>query len=490
MSKDKDKGRVEPRLAKGMPDLDPARACARQAVLDVVRRVYESYGFLPLATPAIERWEVLVGRAGQEAHQSIFPVDSPEEETLGLRFDLTVPLARFVAANQQSLPRPFRRYQVGSVWRQDKPGPGRFREFIQCDADVVGTTNPLADAEVVAAFRDIYSSLLPADEKGARFQIRLSDRRILNTLLTKAGLQQEQAGDVFRVLDKLDRIGVDKVCLELTIGYKDDSGAPIEGLGLNEEAVQVIRDFLALGAEGEPKRAEVIERLATFFGDTEGAEETLEAVRTFCSHLDALGVGEEEARLDVSIARGLAYYTGPVFETELRDLPSVGSVGSGGRYDDLVTRFSGQAWPGVGVSVGVDRLVAALAELDQLPSDGPIGPQVLVTVMDAKRLPECLKMASELRAAGVRTEVWSGGSRNFAKQVKHGDKLGVPLCVIAGGDELAKGVVVLKNMLAAEESDTTSESREEWLNERHGQIEVPRDELAARVLSALGRAGS
>ncbi len=487
MSSSKDK-RVEPRLAKGTIDLDPALARARQGIVEIIREVYEGYGFMPLSTPAIERWETLVGRSGEEAQQSIFRVESPEEEELGLRFDLTVPLSRFVAANQQQLPRPFKRWQIAPVWRQDKPGPGRFREFVQCDADILGTTNPLADAEVVAALRDVFVRVVPPDEKGSRFQVRMSDRRILNTLLTRASLGQDQGPEVFRVLDKLDRLGLDKVCLELTTGYKDESGADIAGLGLSDEAVAIIREFLAIGQEGAPTRRSVLEALAVFFGETEGATETIEAVGRFCTLLDGLGVSDREAALDPSIARGLAYYTGPVFEVVLRDLPSVGSVASGGRYDDLVSRFSGTAWPGVGVSVGLDRLIAALTELDQLPAGGSSGAEVFVSVMDPERLGDYLAIARELREASVRTEIWTGNSKNFGKQMKHADKLGVSLALIAGGDEIKKGVVTVKRMEAAGALDTAALSRGEWLDERAGQAEVPRDQLVASVLAALGRA--
>ena len=231
----------------------------------------------------------------------------------------------------------------------------------------------------------------------------------------------------------------------------------------------------------------MIEELAAFFGETEGAAGTIEAVTRTCELLDRLGVSDEQAALDVSIARGLAYYTGPVFEVGLRDLPSYGSVASGGRYDDLVSRFSGTAWPGVGVSVGLDRLVAALAELGQLPSAGPAGAEVFVSVMDPERLDHCLDMAAELRAAGLRVEVWSGASKSFGKQMKHADRLGASLALIAGGDEIKKGVVTIKRMEAAEALDTAALSRDEWLDERAGQAEVRRERLVESVLAALGR---
>lgn len=479
--------RVEPRLPRGMQDHPPALQAMREHVIDVARGVYERYGFQPLSTPAIEYREVLVGPGGTEANQSIFDVDAREDDELGLRFDHTVPFARFVAANQQDLPRPFRRYQVGPVWRVDKPGPGRFREFVQCDADVVGTQNPLADAEVVAALRDVFAEILPTgDGEPPRFRLRVSDRRLLDALVARIGEPAERGPDVFRVLDKLDRIGLERVCLECREGYVDDSGAKIPGLGLGEEAVALVREFLALGGA---TRRETLDAVAAFLGEVRGADVAVEAVGRFLELLDAHELDESEVVLDVSLARGLAYYTGPVFEVELVD-SSVGSVGAGGRYDDLVGRFSGQPWPGVGVSVGVDRLVAGLAELAEGGGTGGgrarHRPEVVVTCMDRKRLPEYVAIARELRAAGLSVDLFSGGGGSFAKQLRQADRLGAPVVVIAGGDELKKGVVTLKRMDCAEPD--SAESREEWLAARSGQREIERAALVEGVRAALAEA--
>lgn len=474
--------RVAPVIPRGMQDFEPARARARQELVAVASRVYERYGFQPLATSAIEHWEVLVGSAGPEAHQQIFAVASPEQDELGLRFDLTVPLSRYVAANQQQLPRPFRRYQVAPVWRLDKPGPGRFREFLQCDADIVGTTSAVADAEVVAALRDVFAELLPADASGPRFRVRMSDRRLLDALLRLARLDPSVGPAVLRVVDKLDRVGLAKVEAELTGGYEDESGDTIEGLGLDRESVAVVLDFLALRDQRGRTRDAVLEDVGRFLSGAEGGAEACAMVAAFSGHLASLGVTDAEACIDVSIARGLAYYTGPVFEVELRGAEAMGSVGSGGRYDDLVGRFSAQAWPGVGVSLGVDRLLAALEQVGNSESTVPVGPSVLVTVLDRERLPEYFALARELRVAGVSTDLWCGTARSFAKQVRHGDRLGVRVAVIAGGDELSRDTVTLKDMGPPEAG---AESREEWLAARHGQREIPRGSLVAEIRRML-----
>jgi histidyl-tRNA synthetase len=465
-----------------MQDLAPARVAARDALVDTIRRVYESHGFAPLATPALEAWEVLVGSGDADASEQVFGLQSRDDERLGLRFDLTVPLARFVAAHQADLPRPFRRYQVGPVWRQDKPGPGRFREFVQLDVDIVGTTSAVADAEIVAAMRDVFAALLPPDEKGSRFQVRLSDRRLLDGMLLRAGVPRERCADVLRVLDKLDRIGRAKVELELTSGYVDDSGDRVAGVGLERSSVEYVLAFLDVrGAT----RSGVLTELHRFFAG--GARPTfLEGLTELCGHLDAMGVTDAEAALDVSVARGLAYYTGPVFETALRDAPSFGSPCSGGRYDDLVSRFSGRPWPGVGTSVGVDRLLAVLEHLGATAA-ARASCDVLVTTMDHERLPAYFAMARELRAAGLRAELFAGGSGSFGKQMKHADRSGAPVVVIAGGDEFAKGIVTVKRMAAAAGAATSS--REEWLQARFGQREVPRADLVAAVKAALGAEG-
>ncbi|HEX7833755.1 MAG TPA: histidine--tRNA ligase, partial [Thermoanaerobaculia bacterium] len=363
---------VQPRLSRGLRDLLPDQMLARQQMVDTIRRVYELYGFVPLSTPAVEFLDVLSGSAGQEAQSSIFRVSNPEKEDLGLRFDLTVPLARVIAQYPQ-LPRPFRRYQVASVWRADKPDKGRYREFTQFDLDSVGVESEVADTEIIAGMCDTLSAL-----GVGRYLVRFSSRAMLNLLLAYGEISAEQGVGVFRVLDKLDKVGLDKVKLELMDGYKDESGDIIRGVGLSRGQVEKIEQFLAIRGE----RRDVVTQLRDLFANVENALPQIAVVEQISNHLYALGYEDDRVSLDLSIARGLAYYTGPVFEAILLDAPQFGSVFGGGRYDDLVMRFLGQSIPAVGASIGVDRLLAALTHLGKVKTQMATA-RVLVTNMDA-----------------------------------------------------------------------------------------------------------
>jgi histidyl-tRNA synthetase len=469
-------GKVEARVSRGLRDLLPEQMLARQHMIDTIRGVYELYGFVPLATPAIEFLDVLRGSsAGQEASQSIFTVSNPEKEELGLRFDLTVPLAR-VIAQYRDLPRPFRRYQVASVWRADKPDKGRFREFTQFDLDSVGTESEIADTEIMACMCDTLTAL-----KVGPYRVRYSSRGILNTLLAFAGIPEERSADVLRVLDKLDKIGMKKVRLELTEGYVDASGDPIRGVGLAHEQVDKIESFLKVPADD--RRATLVQLRETFAG-VEGAGRELDLVEKISNHLYALGYGDDQVSLDVSIARGLAYYTGPVFEAVLLDAPQFGSVLGGGRYDGLVMRFLGERVPAVGASMGVDRLLAALVHLGRVGKQKSTA-KVLITRMDAALEPDYVAMAWELRRAGIPTELYVGTQKGPGKQLKYADAWGVPLAVLYGSNEKERGVVTLKDMEVGRQKAEALARREEWLEARPGQREVPRSELVAAVREML-----
>ncbi|MEL7060421.1 MAG: ATP phosphoribosyltransferase regulatory subunit, partial [Acidobacteriota bacterium] len=353
--KKKKSKRVQARSSRGLRDLLPELQMERQRLIDGVRGVYERYGFSPLATPAVEYLDVLLGaEPGDEATSQIFTASNPEGEALGLRFDLTVPLAR-VVAQHRDLSRPFRRYQVAQVWRGDKPDKGRYREFTQFDIDSVGAPSHLADVEIMAAMCDTLEVL----EVGP-YRVRFSSRTLLDSLLDFARIPRERDREVFRVLDKLDKLGLEKVELELSSGYVDASGSRIPGLGLEEAQVAKIRSFLTLGGDG---RADVLGRLRDLFASVDGAEAAIDGVEEISDRLASLGYGDDRVALDVSIARGLAYYTGPVFEAGLIDAPQFGTVFAGGRYDGLVKRFLGEAVPAVGASMGIDRLLAALEHL-------------------------------------------------------------------------------------------------------------------------------
>ncbi len=448
---------------------------AREWIIGRIREVYELYGFVPLATPAVEYLDILGGSAGEEAQQSIFRVTNPEGESLGLRFDLTVPLAR-VVAQYPDLPRPFRRYQVAQVWRADKPGRGRYREFTQFDLDSVGVVSEVADTEIVAAMCDTLSAL----EVGG-YKVRYSSRGILNVLLAFADIAQARGEDVFRVLDKLEKIGPEKVRLELTTGYRDESGDTIPGLGLSGDQVDRIERFLEIRAED---RREVVQRLRDLFAGVEGGEEQIRVVERISDHLYALGYEDDRVDLDLSIARGLAYYTGPVFEAMLLDAPEFGSVFGGGRYDDLVMRFLGEKVPATGASIGVDRLLAALLQLGKLGARKATA-RVLVALFDPDLRQDCLDMAYELRRAGIPTEVYLGQERGIGKQLKYADQWQIPVTLLYGGNEKERGVVTLKDMGAGRAKSEKIGDRQEWIEKRPGQREAKRTELVAAVREML-----
>ncbi len=470
---------IEPRLSRGLRDLLPEYMLARQQMIDTIRRVYELYGFSPLETPAVEYLDVLSGSAGQEASESIFRVTNPEEEALGLRFDLTVPLSR-VVSQYPEIVFPFRRYQVSQVWRADKPAAGRYREFTQFDLDSVGAESEVADTEILAGICDTLDAL-----KVGPYRVRVSSRKILNLLMDYAVIPSTSATDVFRVLDKLEKIGIEKVRSELTTGYVDQSGDTIRGVGLTDGQVAKIEEFLKITGES---RQEVLDRLQALFSGLDRAEEEIAVLRRISSHLDSLGYGSERVVIDVSIARGLAYYTGPVFEAVLLDAPSFGSVFAGGRYDDLVTRFSGKKIPATGASIGVDRLLAALLELKRIRRRRTAS-QVLITTMDANLMGDYLAITHELRRAGIRTEINVGPPKKLGKQLQRADRLEIPYVVIFGSDEATRGVVTVKEMMVGREIASEVTGHEEWKAGRFGQQEVKRGDLVATLKKLLAETG-
>jgi len=465
---------VEPRLSRGLRDLLPDQMLARQRMIDTIRGVYELYGFVPLATPAIEFLDVLSGSAGQEAQQSIFRVTNPENEPLGLRFDLTVPLAR-VIAQYKDLPRPFRRYQVSPVWRADKPDKGRFREFTQFDLDSVGTVSEIADTEILAGMCDTLSKL----DVGP-YLVRFSSRGILNVLLQYAGIGSAQGIEVLRVLDKLDKVGIDKVRRELMDGYKDESGDTIRGVGLSRDQVEKIERFLAI----KGSRSEVVAQVTELFG----AAEEIDVVEKISKHLYALGYADDCVSLDLSIARGLAYYTGPVFEAILLDAPQFGSVFGGGRYDNLVMRFLGEAIPAVGASIGVDRLLAALDALGRIDKRKATA-QVLVVNMDPSLAGDYMQMTWELRRAGIPTELYVGMKKRAGQQLQYADQYDIPIALLYGSNEKEQGIVTVKDMSVGREKAKAVGDRKEWLAARPGQITVQRADLVESIRKLLTEIG-
>lgn len=475
-----DEKTVEPKLLRGFRDYLPAQMNARLKMIATIRRVYESYGFQPLETPAQEYRVTLLGY-GEENTKQIFSFQNPEEEDVALRFDLTVPLAR-VVAQYPDLPLPFRRYQVAPVWRTDKPDPGRFREFLQFDIDSVGTATLAADVEILCAMYDALRAL-----GFERFRIKFSDRKVLNSLLDFAGIPHASSHNVFRILDKLDKIGLDGVTAELTRGRMDASGDKIPGLGLTAAQVDGIKAFLALP---RGNRREVLGALTTLFQNVPSAVDALAELTFLCDSLDLLGIPDAQVRLDLSIARGLDYYTGPVFEASLDDAPEFGSVFGGGRYDGLVERFLGRSIPAVGASVGVDRLLAAMQKLG-LVDDAPATAQVLVTIMEPAQLPVYQQLTRTLRQAGVNTEMYLGEERSLGKQLQYANRQRIPVAVIIGTDELARGEVTIKNLrlggqLQDKKKSADGKEREEWLKlSRTVQVTVPQQDVVGRIRTML-----
>ena len=479
MAKDKIKPkRVKPQILKGFRDYPPEEQIARERMIGKVREVFELMGFLPLQTASLEYAETLLGpHYNEDSLAELFGFQGPDEVDMALRYEFTVSLARFVAS-QPNLALPFRRYQYGNVWRVDKPGPGRFREFMQFDIDIVGTKNPLADAEIIAAMVNTLDHL-----SVERFKVRFSNRKILNGLIEWAGIPAERGPDVMRVLDKFEKQGHDAVVAELDEGRIDDSGAKIHGLELPKEQITKVDQFLseALGAKTESPLVWVENNLTGFKAAEEGTQE----LRTIQQLLAELGIGQDKADVDLTIVRGLGYYTGPVFETTLLDLPDYGSVFSGGRYDNLVDRFQSQQVPAVGSSIGIDRLLAALIALNKLDLQRATS-QVLVTVMDRERLSDYLHILAELRKAGIAAEIFTGDTKNLTKQVKYGDRVGIPFAVIVGSDEFDRGEVTVKNLAAGARKAHDTSDREEWLKAEGFQETISRNDLIAYLMKRIG----
>lgn len=489
MSQKPKQPKVEPRLLRGFRDILPEDLIARDRMIGAIRGVFEAHGFAPLATPALEPLDVL-GRTDLEDDSgtgggSIFRVVDPDEPGAyyGMRFDMTVPLAR-VVSQYPDLPRPFRRYAVGPVYRVDKPGPGRFREFLQFDLDIVGSEKMEADAEIVSCMVETLQAL-----GLERFKVRVNNRKILSGALEFAGVPDEQreakvAGrsvtydvrlETLRSLDKFDRVGFDGIAELLGGGRRDETGDFKFGVGLADACIEKLLAFLRVPNRA---RAESLEALRALMGGNALASEGIAELAEIDAVLSALGVADAHAAFDMTIVRGLAYYTGPVFEAVLLDAPEFGSVFSGGRYDGLVQRFQSAEIPAVGASVGVDRLLVALQHL-KLVEKRSSPTEVLITVMDPSQRNQYLAMAAELRRAGIATEVFLGG-RNFGKQLKYADRLGIPIALIAGGDEFSRGEVALKDLWAGREISKQLASFEEW-RENPTQVTVARARLIEEV---------
>ncbi len=468
--------RVKPKVLKGFKDYSPSEQIAREKMLGNLRSSVEMMGFLPLQTASLEFADTLLGSHYSEDNlNELFGFTGPDEVDMALRYEFTVSLARYVASNP-TLALPFRRYQYGNCWRVDKPGPGRFREFMQFDIDIVGTKNMLADAEIIAAMVTVLQNLGISN-----FKVRYSNRKILNGLIKFAGIPDEKGPDVMRIIDKLEKQGREAVLLELGPGRVDVSGDKIKGIELEDKFINEIDKFLDLASDTTEDPLVLAENL---LGEIDDSRQGIDELREIQSHLKNMNIDLDKAGVDLTIVRGLGYYTGPVFETTLLDLPDYGSIFSGGRYDNLVNRFQGTQVPGVGTSCGPDRLLAALLELKAIKLSNCTS-KVLVTIMDQDKLPEYLNILHKFREAGIAAEIYSGDTKNLTKQIKYGDKVGIPFAVIAGSDEFEKGTITVKNLLAGREKAETTSDREEWLKAEDIQETIPLDTLINYIKEKL-----
>lgn len=441
------KQRIKPQTLRGFRDFLPDQMMARERLIDIARSVYRSYGFAPIDTPALEYAEVLLGKGGEESDKQVFRFTDQGDRDVAMRFDLTVPLARFSAQYVQELGLPFRRYHIAPVWRGERPARGRFREFMQCDFDTIGTSSNSADIETLFVINDLLERI-GID----RFTIRVNNRKVLNGLLEKCGLQDHAVG-ILRSLDKLDKIGRDAVVLEM-----------VEKVGITAVGANQILDMAQL--KGRPE--EILLSLEGMLTGSRTGELGLQNLRELFGAVNGCGWPAERVILDVSIARGLDYYTGTIYETLLDDLPDIGSVCSGGRYDNLADLFTAQQLPGVGASLGLDRMLAALEELGQTQSTTTPAP-VLVTMLDGGHVSDYLQLGRSLRKAGIATEVYPE-AKNIGKQMKYADKKGFKLAVIAGGDEFAAGVWQVKNLRTGTQASVESA---DLVSHLLGELDVP-----------------
>ena len=491
MAKKNKPQRPKARRPRGFEDRSAATLRAEWRLIQSAYAVYDSYGFEPLQTPAFEFADALGKFLPDEdrPNTGVFALRDDDDQWLSLRYDLTAPLARYVAENFDGLAKPFRRYQSGSVFRNEKPGPGRFREFVQCDADSVGAGSAAADAEMIMIAADVMKAV---GLKDGQYAIRVNNRKLLDGILEHSGVPNTEEGAeqrlrVLRAIDKLDRLGADGVEALLGEGREDDSGDYTEGARLSTAGIKAVLGFTTASAKD---RGDTVVTLEKLVGSSERGREGCQELAEIDALLSATGFGPDRVSFDTSIVRGLGYYTGPVFEAELlADITDkkgrpvrIGSIGGGGRYDDLVSRFKGQPVPATGYSFGVSRFLSALERMDVLTQTSRA--PVMICAFDRSLMSEYFKMAAELRASGIRSEVFVG-SGNVTKQMKYADRRGVQLAVIMGSDEFEAGNVTIKDLVLGAEMAKAIKSNEEWKSSRPAQSTATRTEFVAAIKEAL-----
>jgi histidyl-tRNA synthetase len=498
--------KLRARLPRGLEDRGPAAIAATRQMVEKIRGVFERYGFEPVETPAMEFTDAL-GKFlpdRDRPNEGVFSFQDDDEQWISLRYDLTAPLARYVAENFDGLPKPYRSYREGHVYRNEKPGPGRFRQFMQFDADTVGSASPAADAEMCMLAADTMEALgIP---RGS-YVVKVNNRKVLDGVMEWIGLGgEENAGrrlTVLRAIDKLDRFEPKEVRLLLGTGRKDESGDFTKGANLDDEQIELVFQSLKFKIEFED-RGDGMER-QSLIGEVPGRfllqKEGSELLRQGRAELveigkfvSASGYGTDRIKIDTSVVRGLEYYTGPVYEVELlldtkdeKGRPvRFGSVGGGGRYDGLVSRFRGEPVPATGFSIGVSRLQAALTMLGKLDTKPEFGP-VVVTVFDRDRIADYQKMVARFRNENIRAELYLGNPKNMGNQLKYADRRNSPCVIIQGSDEKSRGEVQIKDLIEGAKAAAAIASNQEWRESRPAQFSCREDEIVAKVREVLAR---
>ena len=437
---------IKPRTLSGFRDFLPEMMIPREQTMETARRVYRSYGFVPIDTPTLEYAEILCGKGSDETDRQMYRFQHGKHD-VAMRFDLTVPLARFVAQHHNELGMPFKRYHLGNVWRGERPQAGRYREFAQCDFDTIGTTSIASDIETVMVINDLIRAI--GIEK---FTIRVNNRKILNGLLEKSNLAEHSVA-VLRALDKLPKIGHDKVKLEM-----------LETTSARESQVDEILKLAEISGSNE----QTLSQLGPLCSGNELAQQGLDQLVEVVQATAAVGISNDNLCIDVSIARGLDYYTGTIVETFLNDLPSLGSICSGGRYDNLAQLYTKQKLPGIGASLGLDRLLAAMQQLNLIPPTKTTA-DVLIVQFDKNNLHQYLQLAANIRRSGICVEVFPE-AKKLNQQFKYADRRGVQAVIIAGENEFSSGVVQIKWLADGSQTEVPLDAGcheiSSWLSER------------------------
>ena len=475
--------KLKARLPRGLEDRGPSAIAATRQMVEKIREVFERYGFEPVETPAMEYTDALGKFLPDQdrPNEGVFSFQDDDEQWISLRYDLTAPLARYVAENFDSLPKPYRSYRAGYVYRNEKPGPGRFRQFMQFDADTVGSASPAADAEMCMMAADTMEALgIP---RGS-YVVKVNNRKVLDGVRDAIGIADDgQWLTVMRAIDKLDRLGISGVQQLLGDGRKDESGDFTKGAGLKADDIALVVGAVNTGAQIDAR-----------LRDNKIGQEGRAELDEINNLVTASGYGADRIKVDPSVVRGLEYYTGPVYEVELlletkdeKGRPvRFGSVGGGGRYDGLVSRFRGEVVPATGFSIGVSRLQAALTMLGKLDTRPEFG-AVVVTVFDRDRVADYQKFVAALRNANIRAELYLGNPKNMGNQLKYADRRNSPCVIIQGSDEKARGEVQIKDLIEGAKAAAAIASNQEWRETRPAQFSCKENEIVAKVREVLAR---